>query len=101
MPSQSVLDRIWQFILDTLESLRERGEISKEVRIEKDARLIGDDAIIDSRSLVELLLALEEFIDEEYGAAFDWSSDRAMSAKNSPFQTPCALADFAAQEAGL
>jgi hypothetical protein len=38
---------------------------------------------------------LEDHIDATYGRAFDWSNDRAMSAKRSPFRTPGALADFA------
>ena len=57
------------------------------------SRLIGDDAILDSRSLVELLLGLEEFAEEELGTMFDWSSDSAMSTRRSIYRTIGSLAE--------
>ena len=94
-------DSVLRFILETLESFKNDNEVDIQVSIDKDVSLIGDGAIIDSRSLVVLLIAVEDFLDEEYGAQFDWSSDKAMSGKSSPFRTPTTLAEFAVQEANL
>ncbi len=41
--------------------------------------LVGSDSGIKSRQLVELLLALEEYADDEMGVEFDWTTDAAMS----------------------
>ncbi len=87
--------------METLEEMKKEREISEAVAISGSVPLVGDEAIIDSRSLVELLIALEEFIGDEYGTDFDWSSDRAMSARNSPFRSPQALAEFAVGESQL
>jgi hypothetical protein len=58
----------------------------------EDARLLGCDAVLNSRELVELLLALEEFADEKLGVKFDWTSDSAMSEARSAFRTLGSLA---------
>ena len=94
-------DRILEFLLEYLNDFQHRMEISQELALQSDVPLIGEGGVIDSHSLVELLIALEEFIEDQYSAKFDWTTDRAMSAKLSPFRTPQSLADFAVSEAGL
>ena len=44
-----------------------------------ESALVGSDSSIKSRQLVELLLALEEYADDEMGLEFDWTNDAAMS----------------------
>ena len=85
------------FIIDTLTTWHTQGEIDSNAVIDEKCRLVGDLAIIDSRSLVELLIGLEQFA-EEHGGQFDWSSDAAMSATNSPLRTPRYLAAFLAEQ---
>ncbi len=89
------------FLLEILLEMQQEQEPPADIVIDEGARLIGDEAVIDSRSLVELLLLLEEFMQEQFKVAFDWTNDRAMSAKRSPFRTPLSLAEFAVVEAGL
>ena len=101
MNSQATHDQVLEFLLETLSSLKAHDEIADSVIIDSDVPLIGDGGIIDSRSLVELLIALEDFIDEKYGAEFDWTNDRAMSARRSPFRTARSLAEFAVSESNL
>jgi acyl carrier protein len=64
--------------------------------ITADSPLIGSDAIVKSRQLVEILLAVEEYADEKLGVAFNWSSDAAMSQRRSVFRTPASLAEHLA-----
>lgn len=61
--------------------------------LNEDSPLIGRGAIIKSVQLVELLLAMEDFAENELNAEFDWSSDAAMSSDGSPFRSVSALAD--------
>jgi hypothetical protein len=88
-------DGILEFLLKELTQMKADGLIAPAVEVGEDAILIGSSGVVDSQNLVNLLLALEDHIDATYGRAFDWSNDRAMSAKRSPFRTPGALADFA------
>lgn len=62
-------------------------------RLDAQTALIGPQAVLKSRALVELLLALEEYAEESLGVVFDWMSDRAMSPKNSPYRSIGTLAE--------
>ena len=93
-------NEVLEFILETLEQLKNDGELDERVALDAETPLIGKGGVIDSRTIVELLIALEEFIEDQYSANFDWTSDRAMSTKRSPFQTPTSLARFAVAESG-
>ncbi len=65
----------------------------------RDAMLIGPDKALDSMTLVQLCLRLED-IAEEDGFAFDWSSEKAMSRSSSIFRTVASLAaEFERQRA--
>ncbi len=55
--------------------------------------LIGGQTVLNSRGLVELLVALEEFSEEKLHVQFDWTSDSAMSTKRSVYRTVGSLAD--------
>ena len=101
MEYQVAYDHVLEFLLETLGALKKENEIPEDVTFHSDFPLIGDGAAMDSRALVELLIALEDFLDEQYGTPFDWTSDKAMSAKHSPFRTPRTLAEFAVGEASL
>lgn len=93
-------DRVLEFVIERLQEFQQDGEIETDIAIGPEVRLIGSDAVLDSRSLVELLLGVEEFVEDELDGTFDWASDSAMSAKRSPFRNPTALAEFAASEDG-
>jgi hypothetical protein len=58
--------------------------------------LIGGKTVLNSRGLVELLVALEEFSEETLHVQFDWTSDSAMSANRSVYRTVGSLADHIA-----
>lgn len=58
--------------------------------------LIGTGTVLNSRGLVELLVALEEFCEEKLHVHFDWTSDSAMSASRSVYRTVASLADYIA-----
>ena len=65
--------------------------IEEDVLLNADTPLIGGESSIDSMSLVQICLALEEKAQDQ-GFDFDWTSDKAMSFVNSVFQTPETLA---------
>lgn len=60
--------------------------------IGEGTELIGSRATIKSRELVEILLALEEFAEDELDKEFDWTSDSALSMSKSIFRTAGTLA---------
>ncbi len=71
--------------------LVELGSLS-ETEITEDTALIGPGATIKSRVIVEILLALEEYAEDELDAEFDWTSDSAISIERSVFRAVGPLA---------
>jgi len=65
---------------------------SSHQRIDLDSHLVGPGSEIDSMSLVQICLALEEEADK-INASFDWTSEKAMSQLNSIFKSPRSLCD--------
>lgn len=63
------------------------------------SELVGSNAILNSRDLVVLLLEVEEFLEDEYGAEFNWYSDSALSDARSRLRTIGTLADLIAEKA--
>lgn len=83
--SQQILDSIGQLAHGRSETISE------------DTPLIGDGSVLDSMSLVELCLSLEDLADE-LGFTFDWTSEAAMSRSRSMFRTAGSLiAEFLSQ----
>ena len=82
-------DRIRQKIV---ELVAEFGELDPAA-IDEETRLIGSEAVLKSRALVELLLALEDLAEAELDASFDWTSDSALSEARSLFRSVGSLTD--------
>ena len=71
-----------------------------KVVVSEDMQLIGGESLLDSMTLVEVCLALEDIADE-HGFEFDWTSDVAMSKSRSMFRTVASLAEeFSIQSEG-
>jgi len=65
-------------------------------KLSETTPLIGSGTVLNSRGLVELLVALEEFSEEKLQVHFDWTSDSAMSTNRSVYRTVASLADYIA-----
>ena len=57
-----------------------------DIAIDTNTPLFGESRILDSMSLVELCLRLEELA-SDHGFEFDWASETAMSRSRSMFRT--------------
>lgn len=85
-------DRVLSFLVEETAAITRNppGDLTE------NTRLIGCDAALNSRELVELLLALEEFAEQRLGINFDWTSDSAMSEARSVYRTLGSLAEHVA-----
>jgi acyl carrier protein len=57
--------------------------------------LFGPQGVLDSLGLVNLIVALEAALEDEFGVAVILTDERAMSQTRNPFRTVGALADYA------
>lgn len=69
------------------------GEVLQgKVDVTNETHLIGGDSPVDSMSLVQICVELEDLA-EEHGFEFDWTSDAAMSKSRSMFRDVMSLAE--------
>ena len=62
--------------------------------INSELKLLGDESSVKSRDLVEILLIIEDYLDENHDVEFDWTSSNAMSSASSNFRTLGSLYDY-------
>jgi hypothetical protein len=87
-------DEIRQLIADCLGDLLAAHEPAPADSPGGPARLIGPESLLDSLSLVNLILDVEQRLEEQAGVTVTLADDRAMSQRTSPFLTVDTLADY-------
>lgn len=71
--------------------------LKKNSKVTANSNLIGSDSLLDSTSLVEVCIELED-LSNKYGFEFDWTSESTMSRSRSIFRNVKTLAkEFARQ----
>ena len=75
------------------------NEIEINCEIDDTTRLIGSSSIFDSMELVQFIVEVEQFLDEDYGFEIQLASEKAMSRRNSPFISVKSMYDFILEEA--
>lgn len=93
MNRKTIEEQIVAFLHEVAADDDQSGDVQS---LTAQSPLVGADAVISSRALVELLLLTEELAEDELGAEFDWQSDRALSARRSLFKNAASLADHLA-----
>jgi len=73
---------------------REGGLQSPLPPIDESMLLFGPRSIIDSLTLVSLLVDVEQRLNEELGVSIVIADERAMSQERSPFRTVGTLSDY-------
>jgi len=88
-------EKILKLIIAQVEELNEQLDFKVPVELEADAPLFGGDkGILNSISLVTLIVAIEQSIEDEFETSLVLADEKAMSQKNSPFLTIGSLADY-------
>jgi len=86
--------RILKTIYDAVDEINSLAEKERQLERSKETVLFGRDGKLDSLGLVNLIVAVEENLEDEFERAIVLVDDRAMSQENSPFQTIGSLADY-------
>ena len=87
---ENILNVIFSAIDTVNDELSKKSKISKSI----DANLYGRDGYLDSLGLVNLIVALEEEIEDEFNVALVLTDEKALSQKNSPFKSIRSLSNF-------
>ena len=86
-------NKILAQVYDAVDLINDQNE---EFFIEKsrESVLFGKGGGLDSLGLVNLIIAIEQNIEDEFDVNIAINNERAMSQKNSPFRTVGSLADY-------
>ena len=63
-------------------------------KINFDTTIYGNDSRLDSLGLINLIVAVEQNIEDEFDVTITLADDRAMSQKRSPFKTVGTLTNY-------
>ena len=87
---QEVLNLIYA----AFDEINEQLPKSKRLQKQENETLFGENGKLDSLGLVNLIVSIEGLIDEEYEQSITLADEKAMSMKNSPFQSVTTLCNY-------
>ncbi len=87
-------DAIQAIILQALKNINEERGPDEQLKIDLNTRLFGADAVLDSLSLVSVIVDVESAVSEQAGHEISLTDDRAMSQEISPFSDVNTLTDY-------
>ncbi len=90
-------DRMIEMVVAMLEEVADEQEIELPSDVGPSTPLFGDEGLLDSLGLVNLVVGLEQEIQDELGKSVSLADEKALSAKSSPFRDVDSLASYALQ----
>ena len=86
--------KIIKIIFSVINDMNKESEDKIEIKSETDTQLYGDGGHLDSIGLINLIVTLEQEIEDEFDTSVTLADERALSQKQSPFQTVNSLANY-------
>lgn len=87
-------EAIQAIILQALSNVNDERGPDEQLTVGLDTRLFGTDAVLDSLSLVSVIVDVEGAVSEQAGREISLTDDRAMSQEVSPFTDVNALTAY-------
>jgi acyl carrier protein len=90
MNKEKILDIVIENVLNLMETFPSDQQFS----VDENTVLFGKDSLIDSLSVVTVIVDLETLFASDYGQEISLTDDRAMTRAISPFDTVRSLVDY-------
>jgi len=87
-------DRIKLVIMNSIEEINRQLENEHQLEKSTNTVLFGEDGKLDSLGLINLVVAVEQNIEDEFDVTITLADERAMSQETSPFRTVGTLTDY-------
>ncbi|MBF0229494.1 MAG: acyl carrier protein [Desulfamplus sp.] len=87
-------NKLIELIIVQAEELNEGLKIQIDVAAGENAALFGEGGVLKSIELVNLIVAVEQAVEDEFNVFLTLADEKAMSQKKSPFRTIGALAAY-------
>ncbi len=86
--------KILKIIFDAIDDLNSTFPTEKKLEKSVDLHLFGAQGRLDSLGFVNLIIAIEQRIEEEFRVSVSLADSKALSQQNSPFRTVGLLAEY-------
>ena len=90
----SIENQVDQILFAAIEEINEQLPSNQKIVADKSTLLFGSHGVLDSLTLVNLIVTAEQKVQETLNIAITLADDRAMSQKNSPFKSVESLASY-------
>ncbi|MBN2106730.1 MAG: hypothetical protein JW832_04830 [Deltaproteobacteria bacterium] len=90
----SIESQVDQILFAAIQEINEQLPAGQTIAAEKSTLLFGREGVLDSLTLVNLIVAAEQKVQETLNISITLADDRAMSQKNSPFKSVESLANY-------
>ena len=87
-------EKIKQALINSIEEINLQLENEDQLEKSTDTVLFGENGKLDSLGLINLVVAVEQNIEDEFDVSLTLADERAMSHKHSPFRTIGSLTDY-------
>lgn len=94
-------EKIQEIVFNCTKEFFENSDYELVTSIDGNLRLIGDSSPLDSMGLVSLIVEIEESINDHFDVELILASEKAMSARTSPFINLEKLVLFIEEELNL
>ncbi len=91
------IDRVRAIIFCAIDSVNEQVPEDKRIGKGSDVVLFGRGGRLDSLGIINLIIATEQKIEEEFGLTLTLANEEAMSLDRSPFKTIESLTHYILQ----
>lgn len=89
-----IRDRVQSILIAALREIGESSEIEGLQDPTSETRLFGEEGLLGSLRMINLVLELEETLFEEYGVNLVIADEKALSQKRSPFRDVGSLVEY-------
>jgi len=90
----SIENQVNQILFDAIEEINEQLPSHQKIKADLSTQLFGNDGVLDSLTLVKLIVAAEQNVQDKLNIAITIADERALSQKNSPFKSVESLANY-------
>jgi acyl carrier protein len=97
MPTSEEIEAL---VIESVQLLAEDFDLPALQQPSVESALYGNEGVLDSMALVNLIADVEDAVSEKFGVAITLADEKAMSARHSPFLTVQTLAQAVLERIG-
>ena len=92
---EDIENQVEEVLFELIEEMNDLRPEGQKIVKERSTQLFGEDGVLDSLEVVNLIVAFEQRIQSDLHFAITLADEKAMSQKRNPFRSIESLADYA------